>query len=135
MKNIVITRSNNSPRIILDPENRSISIKGRSNTCYTRNLYAPALSQIALQFAGLPEVNLSLSLVHANTASVKWISEILEQLEIFQASGTIVTVIWNYEADDIDMMETGEVFQVIHQLPFVFNPVEANEFYNELVAV
>lgn len=135
MKNIIITRSNSSPRIILDPENRSISIKGRSNTFYTRSLYAPVLSQIAVQFAGLPEINLNLSLVHVNTASVKWISEILEQLEVFQGNGALVTVVWNYESEDIDMMETGEVFQVIHHLPFVFNAVETEEFYGRLIAV
>lgn len=135
MKNIIITRSQNSPRICLEPETGQISIIGRSTTCYTKGVYEPVISQISTQFKNLSSIELNLSLVHLNTSSRRWICEIFGLLKEFQRKGSVIKVVWNYESDDIDMLEAGEDYEMIHELDFEYNAIHEDEFYKMLVAV
>lgn len=135
MKNITITRSINSPVITLLPEEGIIAIKGRSNSIYSQGVYEPILERISAQFKGLSSIRLDLSLMHFNTSSRKWLCEIFEVLKGFESEGTQVTVNWYYETDDIDMLEDGEDFEMITELPFTFHAVSECEFYEMMIAV
>ena len=57
-----------------------------------------------------------------NTSSSKCILDVFKKLETL--SGTEVKVNWYYEEDDEDMLEAGEDYQAIIDLPFKMIEVE-----------
>ena len=50
--------------------------------------------------------------------SSKCILDVFKKLEAIRAGGTEVTVLWHYEADDEDMLEAGEDYAGIINVPF-----------------
>ena len=68
----------------------------------------------------ITEVNVQLE--YFNTSSSKCILDVFKKLETL--SGTEVKVNWYYEEDDEDMLEAGEDYQAIIDLPFKMIEVE-----------
>jgi hypothetical protein len=63
-------------------------------------------------------------LEYFNTSSSKCILDLFKKLELVRATGNEVTVYWHYEADDEDMLEAGEDYQAIINLPFKMIQIE-----------
>jgi hypothetical protein len=55
---------------------------------------------------------------YLNTSSSKWLFHILKNLQNKYQGKKIITIIWYYETDDEAMLEAGEVFQSLLNLPF-----------------
>ena len=71
----------------------------------------------------LPEMKMEFYLNYVNTASSKQIADILIKLEEIKDKSSI-KVIWNYNADDEDMMEEGETLSSLIDLDFEFVPIQ-----------
>ena len=65
---------------------------------------------------------MSVQLEYFNTSSSKCILDVFKKLETL--SGTEVSVKWYYEEDDEDMLEAGEDYEAIIDLPFEMIEVE-----------
>lgn len=59
-----------------------------------------------------------MQLEYFNTSSSKCILDVFKRLEPIRSAGNEVTVLWHYEADDEDMLEAGEDYSGIINIPF-----------------
>lgn len=60
-------------------------------------------------------------LEYFNSASRKCIIELLKILDTIHKNTRSVTIVWNFEADDESMRETGEEYQNLFNLNFKFS--------------
>ena len=71
-----------------------------------------------------PSTQLRVQLEYFNTSSSKCILDLFKKLEAVRNTGNEVVVLWHYEADDEDMLEAGEDYQAIINLPFKMIQIE-----------
>lgn len=62
---------------------------------------------------------------YLNTSSSKWLFHILKNMQNKYQGKKIITVNWYYETDDDAMLEAGEVFQSLLNLPFNIIPLKS----------
>ena len=120
MKVIHITGSAKTPTLSFDPSQGTLQIKGRCIPEDPIEFFRPlneALSEY-LQ-SGPSRIVVTIDLEYFNTSSSKCLLDIFRKLEpVHQAGKSEVTVLWNYEEDDEDMMEAGEDYKTIVKLLF-----------------
>jgi len=122
MDNLTIEGSAKTPTVEFEGAGKLL-IKGRSIPENSIEFYRPVIDWIGA-YGGAPkgvtEVNVQLE--YFNTSSSKCILDVFKKLETL--SGTEVKVNWYYEEDDEDMLEAGEDYQAIIDLPFKMIEVE-----------
>ena len=108
-----------SPQIILDRESNIMEISGRSLPEDVNTFYEPMMSWIE-EYAKDPlDVTVfNFKLTYFNTASSKIILDILTQFEEMIEEGHQVLVRWHYPEEDEDMMEAGEEYSEMVDVPF-----------------
>jgi hypothetical protein len=98
----------------------SLEISGKSIPENSVEFYRPLLSWLdkyAVDPAAKTEVRIILE--YFNTSSSKCLLDVLRKLEALKKNGrSDVEILWYYEADDEDMMETGEDYNALINLPF-----------------
>jgi hypothetical protein len=70
------------------------------------------------------KVILDFNLNYINTSSSKWLFHILKNLQIKYSGQKKIIVNWYYEEDDDIIMEAGEVFQSLLDMPVNLIPIE-----------
>ena len=124
-----------TPGIIFSPDENLFSISGMSAPEDVRALYYPVIEWID-KFNGelmrgdnkiFNETNpltLKIDLNYFNSASAKFLLDILLELKKIRESGTPVVVEWYYEEDDIDMKEAGEdISELVEmELKYIIKP-------------
>ena len=55
---------------------------------------------------------------YLNSSSSKWLLHILKGIQVNFQGKKIITINWYYDSDDDSMLEAGEVFQELINLPF-----------------
>ena len=117
MTALKIEDTDDSPRIILDKQNGIFEISGRSLPEDSAEFYRPVLEWIA-DYAKAPNTSTAFvfKLEYSNTASSKFIHEILRLLEKIKG----VKVVWCHLAQDEDMLEAGKEFAEQMEIPFEF---------------
>ena len=119
METIRIKATDDTPSVILDPENSHFEISGRSLPEDVVVFYQPVIQWLEqLPQNPVKDMNLIIKLEYFNTASSKLILDILLKLEDIFQNGTPVKVTWCYPASDADMREAGEEYSEIVGLPF-----------------
>ena len=63
-------------------------------------------------------VTFDFKLNYLNTSSSKWLFHVLKNLQNRYQGKKIITINWYYELDDDAMLEAGEVYQSLLNLPF-----------------
>jgi len=124
-----------SPTIRFIPEKNDFSITGMSAPEDVRALYYPVIEwidkfNIELQsgnnkiFNATNPLTLKIDLNYFNSASAKFLLDILLELKKIRESGTPVVVEWYYEEDDIDMKEAGEdISELVEmELKYIIKP-------------
>lgn len=124
-----------SPTIRFNPDLNDFSISGMSAPEDVRALYYPVIewmdrfnSELKLgKYKIFSETNpmiLKINLNYFNSASAKFLLDILLELKKIRESGTPVAVEWYYEEDDIDMKEAGEDLSelVEMELKYIIKP-------------
>lgn len=127
MENINIEGTAKTPTVIFEPANGLLEIKGRSIPENSTEFFRPlvdALKSFSTNSNGVITVNFKLE--YFNTSSSKCILDILKILESIKKTGKTVSLNWYYEEDDEDMLESGENYQEIVNIPFnmLILPVE-----------
>lgn len=119
MESIAIEGTTKTPTVIFDAEQNALFIKGRSIPENSIEFYKPLIDwidQYSSTAAAATIVNIQLE--YFNTSSSKCILDVFKKLEGINKNGSAVRVKWFYEKDDEDMLEAGEDYQAIIDLPF-----------------
>ncbi|MEE9460267.1 MAG: DUF1987 domain-containing protein [Bacteroidales bacterium] len=119
MEILKIESTEDSPQIVLDRESNILEISGRSLPEDVNTFYEPTMSWIE-EYAKDPlDVTVfSFKFTYFNTASSKIILDILTRFEEMIEEGHEVMVRWHYPEEDEDMMEAGEEYSEMVDVPF-----------------
>ena len=103
--------------------NGELLIKGRSIPENSIEFYKPKIDWIS-DYGNSPQSDtaVNIQLEYFNTSSSKCILDVFKKLE--SLSDTAVKIKWYYEEDDEDMLEAGEDYEAIIDLPFEMVEVE-----------
>lgn len=125
MDNVNIEGTAKTPQIEFNAGNGKLLIKGRSIPENSIEFYKPLIDWIDA-YAVSADVNteVNIQLEYFNTSSSKCILDVFKRLEQIKNAGKSVTVKWHYEVDDEDMLEAGEDYQAIIDLPFQMIEIE-----------
>lgn len=117
-----IEPTSDTPQIVLDAEENSFQIMGRSLPEDPMAFYTPVIEWIEEYSneveAGGKKLKLEVKYEYFNTASSKLFLDVLDILEEMHADGKPVEVIWFYTKGDEDMMESGEGYKELVDVPF-----------------
>ncbi|MBP5367721.1 MAG: DUF1987 domain-containing protein [Bacteroidales bacterium] len=119
MRVIKIQGSDDTPKVILDADNNTFEISGRSLPEDVVAFYDPILEWLDEYSQNpLDKTVFNFKLEYFNTASSKLLLDVLLKLEDMYDAGHDVLVKWHYPDDDEDMEEAGEEYADIVEVPF-----------------
>ena len=122
MESIKLEGTPKTPTVEFSAENGVLLLKGRSIPENSIEFYKPLINWIENYSASAPsETVLNVKLEYFNTSSSKCLLDIFKRLE---RVGNPVTINWYYEEDDEDMLEAGEDYDAIIDIPFKMIEVE-----------
>ena len=119
MDNFTIAAGPKTPFINLN-KNGLIELKGKSIPENSAEYYEPVYNWID-EYAQNPgsTTKVLFHLEYFNTSSSKCILDVFRKLETLHNSGkSKVSIAWLYDEDDEDMMETGEDYSSMVNVPF-----------------
>ncbi|MBL7950431.1 MAG: DUF1987 domain-containing protein [Flavobacteriales bacterium] len=125
MSALFLEGSPKTPHVNFDPETGMLELKGRSIPENSIDFYKPLIDWLD-KYGRSPKSKTALhvQLEYFNTSSSKCILDLFKKLEGVRATGNEVTVLWHYEADDEDMLEAGEDYAGIINIPFKMIQIE-----------
>lgn len=119
MEPLKIEPTDETPQVILDANNNAFEFSGKSLPEDVLTFYNPVvewLNQYAIN--PNPVSNFVFKMVYFNTASSKLILDIMMILDEIHENGNEVKILWHYMEDDEDMMEAGEEYADMLEVPF-----------------
>ncbi|MBP8824636.1 MAG: DUF1987 domain-containing protein [Flavobacteriales bacterium] len=125
MTDLLLEGTSKTPTVHFDAATGQLHLRGRSIPENSIEFYKPLIEWID-QYARAPKssTQLRVQLEYFNTSSSKCILDLFKKLEQLRTAGIDVQVLWHYEVDDEDMLEAGEDYQAIINLPFKMIEVE-----------
>ena len=125
MEDLNIEGTPKTPTIRFDMNNGEMLIKGRSIPENSIEFYKP-LTEALDTYGDSPktETKVNIQLEYFNTSSSKCILDVFKKLEKINSGGSTVVINWHYEEDDEDMLEAGEDYEAIINVPFKMIEVE-----------
>ena len=121
----------NTPKVVLDTDQRYLLLEGESRPEDVRTFYAPILEWLDTElFNSLIDeegvtVTAEFKMDYFNSASSKYILDILEKLNEIETQHNVELVInWYYEEPDEDMKEAGEEFAMLTEMDINFKVLE-----------
>ncbi len=125
MMDISLEGTSKTPTVDFNGATGLLQLRGRSIPENSIEFYKPLIDWID-QYARTPKAGtqLHVQLEYFNTSSSKCILDLFKKLEQLRSAGNEVQVLWHYEVDDEDMLEAGEDYQAIINLPFKMIEVE-----------
>lgn len=131
MRAYSIDPTESTPKIVLDPDNKVFEISGISRPENVRECYEPVIDWFEEFEKKLAEFDFSSSgelitfkiqLNYFNSASAKFILDILMEINKLYNNGMQLQIDWYYDEGDDDMKEVGEELSEI--VDFKFNYIE-----------
>ncbi|MEO9484735.1 MAG: DUF1987 domain-containing protein [Ekhidna sp.] len=119
MEPIKIQPTRNTPAVLLDPSRGVFKMYGRSSPENSIQFYEPLRSALANHIT-VERVDVRIKMEYFNTSSSKCIYDLLKELKSLETKGKEVIVRWYYDEDDEDMLEAGEDYSDLLNLPFRF---------------
>ena len=114
-----------TPTVRFDAGTGHLELRGRSIPENSIDFYKPLTDWLdAYARTPRPRTVLHVQLEYFNTSSSKCILDLFKRLEGLRAMGNEVEVLWHYEPDDEDMLEAGEDYQAIINVPFRMIEIE-----------
>ena len=127
MEKLIIEPTGNSPRIVLDPENKLFEFSGESRPENVRKFYLPILEWLESYTREQEKLNgterssglqCQFNFEYFNSTSAKYILDIFKSLNAISALGIDLEIKWLYEEDDEDMLEVGQEMSRMSKLTF-----------------
>jgi hypothetical protein len=120
MQELKISPTKNTPEILLNPEGK-IRVKGRSIHENFADFFAPVEDWITQYIINpAPVTFVDMNLEYCNSASAKVIIHMLQKLTYVTLKNRKFVFNWYYEDGDDDILERGEYFAAILDVPFNF---------------
>jgi hypothetical protein len=118
MEKIMVLATDESPQIQFDPKRGLLEITGKSLPEDINEFYTP-LENAVKQYITKPQevTTINFDLVYLNSSSTKKILSIITLFEDIYNKGHSVTLNWYYDQYDEDMMEEGEEFARLTEIP------------------
>ncbi|MDI1353617.1 MAG: DUF1987 domain-containing protein [bacterium] len=124
MQGYINTGTNKTPTIKFDPHVGILEIGGRSIPEDPIEFYRPLIDTLTTYAISLPPKFLvTIQLEYFNTSSSRCIYSIFKKLETMRKVGSAVEVNWIFEEGDDEMLEVGEDFGAILDIPFNMLPL------------
>lgn len=125
MDKLTIEGTPKTPTVTFDYEKGHLEIKGRSIPENSIEFYKPMVEWLE-KYAGKPQAmsTVNIQLEYFNTSSSKCILDVFKKLESISKAGNQIVINWYYEQDDEDMLEAGEDYQAIINVPFKMIEIE-----------
>jgi hypothetical protein len=125
MEIITIDSTPKTPSIKFDARKGTLELKGRSIPENSKEFYKSLLESLD-QYSSNPisPTQVNIQLEYFNTASSKYILDMLKCFEKLHKKGIEVNINWYYDADDEHMQNFGKDFQ--EKVSIVFNFVKIN---------
>lgn len=120
MAKLDIESTEDTPRVLFNPEGNHFELSGRSLPEDAPSFYGPILDWLDDYYGGspLPTTTFDIKLEYFNTASSKLVLDFLMKLEEHHSAGNKTVVKWYFDEDDEDMQEAGEEFAELVGVPF-----------------
>jgi hypothetical protein len=127
MRKLIIDKTSNSPKVILDPDTKTCLISGESRPPDVREFYNQILQWLE-EFSSLliksdnkkDPVDFNFDFEYFNSSSGKFILDICKVLAGLRTKGFNIIVKWHYEKEDGDMLEVGKEMSRIVKFPFEY---------------
>jgi hypothetical protein len=120
MQELRISPGKNSPEIVFNPEGR-LRISGRSIHENVAEFFAPVDKWITSYIENPAAMTcVDMNLEYFNSASAKVFISLLEKLKHVTLKNGKYVFNWYYEDGDEDILERGEYFSVVLDVPFNF---------------
>jgi hypothetical protein len=123
MKELKIPPTKTSPEILLTPDG-DIKIRGRSIHENSIDFFKPVMEWLNEYVKEPADVTcIDINLEYFNSASAKIIIKLLQQLSYVKLKNKKFIINWYYEEGDEDILERGEYFSSVLNLPFNFTRI------------
>jgi len=121
MKDLVIAGNKQKPDLVFSATTGELRVSGQSLPENANLLYSPVLEWIE-EYSKEPakKTVFSLRMKYYNTASSKMFFSIIKSLNLLFQAGSDVEIEWHYQDDDEDMLDAGEYFRDLVDIPFKF---------------
>lgn len=117
MENYTLTPTPKTPKLDFNSTQGEFEISGRSIPENSIEFYRPLMEWLDDYLKNpQPKTMLSINLEYFNTSSSKCLVEMFRKLEKLNSKSD-VKVLWHYEEEDEDMMESGDDFKKIIKIP------------------
>ncbi|MBV6647296.1 MAG: DUF1987 domain-containing protein [Cyclobacteriaceae bacterium] len=120
MDNILIEPTFNTPYVSIDYSKGILEVRGSSSPINVLAFYQPIFEAIRDFSSSAPTISADFGMEFMNTSSTRCIFLMLKELKELATTGKEVTVNWMFEEDDHEMLEVGEDFQELVDVPFNF---------------
>ncbi|MBC7552784.1 MAG: DUF1987 domain-containing protein [Taibaiella sp.] len=120
MENLILEGTNKTPAVTFLAGSGSLEISGKSIPENSFGFYQPLLQWLD-EYAASPSAKSEVKIIleYFNTSSSKCLLDILRKLETIKKTGKgEVAILWHYEQEDEDMMEAGQDYNSLVDLPF-----------------
>jgi len=119
MDAILIEGTPKTPDVNFDHSNGALLLKGRSIPENSIEFYRPLVDWLEnYSSSPQPKTVCDIQLEYFNTSSSKCLLDLFKKMEDMSKSGNEIIINWYYEEDDEDMLEAGEDYQSIINVPF-----------------
>ncbi|MFT6026652.1 MAG: hypothetical protein ACI8P5_000904, partial [Bacteroidia bacterium] len=119
MDTISIESTPKTPEVSFDHDKGVLLLKGRSIPENSIEFYKPLVDWLE-SYSGSPQPKTvcDIQLEYFNTSSSKCLLDLFKKMEGMSKGGNEIIINWYYEEDDEDMLEAGEDYQSIINVPF-----------------
>jgi hypothetical protein len=118
MQDLIIDPTIKTPEVIFRSSQGILTLKGRSIPENSIDFFKPLHDWIDAYFENPnTTTRVEIKLEYFNTSSSKSMLDLFKKMEFFNGSQTDITINWFYEEDDEDMLEAGEDYQAILNIP------------------
>ena len=125
MADLKLEGSPKTPTIEFNSETGYLLVRGRSIPENSIEFYKPLIEALeAYNSNSQSNTKVDIQLEYFNTSSSKCILDVFKKLEAINSGSSEVVINWYYEEDDEDMLEAGEDYQAIINIPFKMIEVE-----------
>jgi hypothetical protein len=127
MDTIIIKSTYETPAIEFYPKEGKLLIEGRSLPENSTSFYSPLLEALE-NYNNNPAsfTTVDIKLEYFNTSSSKCILNILRILQKIHSENESVTINWHHDKDDEEIIEIGQDYSLIINVPFNIKVIPEN---------
>ncbi|MCK5102492.1 MAG: DUF1987 domain-containing protein [Cyclobacteriaceae bacterium] len=131
MENFYLKGTEETPEIVFDKNKQEFRVTGKSYMEDATAHYTKVLAWLE-EYSKTPNSStiFKFQLEYVNTSSSKIVHDILNVLENIHLEGNEVLVEWYYYREDEDMLELGQEFEEIYEVPFKFEEINQDRSKN-----